>query len=472
MKICRQFQRIFILTLLITNHVAAQRPSFPLKISENRRYFTDQTGKPFLYNADTPWLIFIKLTTAEAVEYIKFRKSQGFNTLQTMLAMEVNAKDREGHYIFDGDNDFKKPNEAYHNHVLKIINIADSLGLLVVMSQPWLGCCEEAFGNRPDKPIRTNGTEKNRFYGRYLGKKFASCKNLFWIMGGDSDPKEDLAEIEAFAEGLRETAPAHQLITYHAGGHSSTDIFQHAKWLGFSMVYTYWKDKPHPVINPELTPEVYEACLKEYTKSLVMPFVLGESQYEGNEASLIGTPDMVRRQVYWTILCGGAGHAYGSVNWHIPANWREIMKYPGAYQVGHFYNFFTALPWWRLVPDLKHNFVVAGYGEFSRLNYVTTAVSDDKKTAVSYLYQRRTIVADLSKLAGTIVHVKWFNPRTGEYIVAGDYTPGLAQFTPPISKELQVLQETGHWDFPEHNEVLNNWLLKIPEDWVLLFQAD
>ncbi len=86
---------------------------------------------------------------------------------------------------------FHKPNEAYYDHVAEIIRKADSLNLLIVMSQPWLGCCEEGFGGRPDKPIQKNGPDKNRQYGRYLGQKFASFKNLFWIMGGDNDPKGD-----------------------------------------------------------------------------------------------------------------------------------------------------------------------------------------------------------------------------------------------------------------------------------------
>ena len=43
---------------------------FPLKISENRRHFVTQQGKPFLYHADTGWQIFTKLTTEEAIEYL------------------------------------------------------------------------------------------------------------------------------------------------------------------------------------------------------------------------------------------------------------------------------------------------------------------------------------------------------------------------------------------------------------------
>ena len=63
------------------------QPHFPLKISENRRYFVDQDGKPFLYHADTGWQIFTQLTTDEAIEYMSFRKAQGFNTIQVQLAM-------------------------------------------------------------------------------------------------------------------------------------------------------------------------------------------------------------------------------------------------------------------------------------------------------------------------------------------------------------------------------------------------
>jgi hypothetical protein len=39
---------------------------FPLKISEHRRHFVTQPGKPFRYHADTGWQIFTELTTEEA----------------------------------------------------------------------------------------------------------------------------------------------------------------------------------------------------------------------------------------------------------------------------------------------------------------------------------------------------------------------------------------------------------------------
>ena len=391
--------------------------SFPLKISANKRHFVTQQGQPFLYHADTGWQIFTKLTTEEAVEYLAFRKSQGSNTIQVQLAMAPEQTNRFGHLAFHGDMDFARHNEAYHTHVASIIAKAAEMNLLIVMSQPWLGCCEEAFGNRPDKPIQKNGPAKNREYGRYLGRKFATAKNLFWIMGGDNDPKGDRECLFAFFEGLRETAPAYQLMTYHASPpHSSTDLFQYAPWLGFSFIYTYWPEKPNDWVAGKPQPHVYEAALREYQKSDVMPFVLGESQYEGSGVidNDMSTPQMVRRQAYWTMLCGGAGHAYGSDLWGFPANWRDIMKYPGSFQMGHVIRFFESIPWWTLRPDIRHEAVVAGYGEWGRNDYVTAAVGDDRKLLVAYLPELQSVTVDFSFLRGDSFNVSFVDPRTGQ----------------------------------------------------------
>ncbi len=390
---------------------------FPIKISENNRYFVTQQNKPFLYNAETGWHIFTALTYKEAIEYMVARKAQGFNTLQVMLVMYTDQVNRNGDKPFFNNNDFSQPNESYHNHVARVINAADSLGLLVAMSQPWLGCCGEGFGTLPSKPIQKNGVEKSRMYGEYLGKKFSSFKNLFWIMGGDNDPKEDRQEIVAMAEGLFSSAPSHQLITYHASPpHSSTDLFQYAPWLGFSFIYTYWHEKPNVWVTGDLLPHVYEAALREWSKSDVMPFVLGEAQYEGDGTidNDMGNAQIIRRQAYWTILCGGAGVAYGSDIWNFPAHWRKILQYPGANQLKYFIQFFENIEWNLLIPDIQHKAVVANYGEWSHNNYVTTAVTSNKKMLVSYIPQVQSLVIDFGYLSGNKFKGEWFNPSNGK----------------------------------------------------------
>ncbi len=438
-------KRILYILLLMAWNTAQGQSIFPLKISENKRYFVTQQGKPYLYHADTGWGIFTKLTTKEAVEYLSFRKSQGFNTIQAMIAFAPGEVNRYGQQAFDGDVDFSQPNEAYHGHVAEIINKADSLGLLIVMSQPWVGWSREGFGVSPDNAIQRNGVEKNRMYGQYLGKKFAGFKNLFWIMGGDNDPKKDRECLNALAEGLYSTAPEHQLMTYHASAtHSSTDLFQYAPWLGFSFIYTYWREKPNA--SADLMPHVYEEALNEWSKSDIMPFVLGESQYEGSGviSNDMGNPQIVRRQAWWTMLCGGAGHAYGSDLYFFPSNWRKIMCYPGAYQMGYLKEFFEQIPWWELIPDVDHKAVVSGYGDWSKSNYVTTAVSKDKKLMVSYIPEIRPVSVDFGFLSGNKFKCTWFNPVTGER-----------------GKEFTVNTKTVKKIDPVYGE-----------DWVLMIQGD
>jgi hypothetical protein len=442
---CMNHKLSLFMLLLLASVMSHAQPHFPLKISQNKRYFVDSDGKPFLYHADTGWKIFTQLTTEEAVEYMSFRKSQGFNTIQVQLVMLPEQINRYGQKPFQGANDFSRPNEAYYDHVAKVISKADSLGLLIVMSQPWLGCCLEGFGGSPDKPIQKNGPEKNRKYGQYLGKKFNSCKNLFWIMGGDNDPKEDRESLFAFFEGLFETAPCHQFMTYHASPpHSSTDLFQYAPWLGFSFIYTYWREKPNSWNIPDMMPHVYEAALREWGKSDLMPFVLGESQYEGSGRieNDMGNPQIIRRQAYWTLLCGGAGDAYGSDLWDFPAEWRAIMNYPGAVQLGYFIRFFEQIPWWTLVPDVKHQAVVAGYGDWSKPNYVTTATSADHKILVSYIPQLTSVTVDFGFLGGDTFKVSFFDPRNGRFIKSTLITEKTVQrvISPP-AEDLVLLIE-------------------------------
>jgi hypothetical protein len=238
-------------------------------------------------------------------------------------------------------------------------------------------------------------------------------------MGGDNDPKSDRESLFAFFDGLYSSAPRHQLMTYHASPpHSSTDMFQYADWLGFSFIYTYWREKPNEWTVADLMPHVYESALREWSKSDTIPFVLGESQYEGTGKieNDMGEPQVIRRQAYWTMLCGGAGEAYGSDLWNFPANWREIMRYPGASQLSHFIRIFEQLPWWTLIPDIKHQAVVAGYGDWSKSNYVTTAVSSDKKLMVSYLPQLQSVTVDFGYLEGMMFSGRFYDPRSGEIV--------------------------------------------------------
>lgn len=421
--------------------------TFPLKSSKNGRYFVGQNDQPFLYQADTGWQLFARLTLAEAREYLVARKSHGYTAIQVMLSINPDSANRMGQKPLI-DYDFAKPNDAYFAHAEWVLNIADSLGMLINIAPFWIGCCREGFGvGAKHEVYARSGPDKARQMGQYLGNRFGKFKNIIWTAGGDNDPQSIRAEIVAMAEGLHKTAPQ-QLLTFHAKPpHSSTDLFQYVAWLGYSMIYTYWREKPDQWVDSQQAVHVYEAALREYNKTDRMPFILGESQYEGDGSRFsndMGTPQQIRRQAWWTMLCGGAGHAYGHDGWSFPAEWRQIINYPaGSQQLRHVRGLLETFPWWQLQPDQKHQVLVAGYGQYGRDNYVAAAVSEDKTRLVAYLPQPGLVTIDLSQLKSPALVARWFDPRTGQFGKAEALSgqTGLKRFgSPPQDDWVLVIQ--------------------------------
>ena len=227
----------------------AVEPTFPLKLGENQRHLVDQAGRPFLYHADTPWLLFTKLTEAEAKDYIGRRKEQGFTALQIQLTGFPGMTNRAGALPFAGtppEQDFAQPNEKYFTHVDRVIAEAQRQGMLLAIAPAWSGCCGEGWAGKEKngalRPLNANGAEKSREFGRWLGNRYGKFANVMWILGGDNDPNNARAEIRALGLGLKDTAPQ-QHITYHAAStHSSTDVWPaDERWLDVSMVYTYFR---------------------------------------------------------------------------------------------------------------------------------------------------------------------------------------------------------------------------------------
>lgn len=415
----------------------AAEAQFPLRVSANRRHLVDQRGAPFLYHADTPWMLFLKLTEAEAREYIARRREQGFNALQVQLTGFLGMTNRAGELPFAGtppEQDFARPNERYFTHADRVVAEARRQGMLLAITPAWSGCCGEGWAGqdkdgRP-KPLNANGAEKSREYGRWLGRRYGGFDHVIWVLGGDNDPHNAREEIRALGQGLKETAPR-QLVTYHAAStHSSTDVWPADEtWLDASMVYTYFRGFNKAWNKNQ--PDVYEVSHAEFAKIPVRPFFLGESTYEGEHGDW-GSALQARKQAWWCVLGGGFGHAYGSPNWNLPANWRDVLELPGANSLKHLRTLLESRPWWRLLPDLHNVVAVDGRGTFAANDYAVTALADDGAFAFSYLPARRPLTVDLTKVSGARVSATWFNPRTGEATAIGSVSEkGRRTFEPP-----------------------------------------
>jgi hypothetical protein len=424
-----------LLSILFLNSalLAQSRPAYPLKISANKRYFVDQKNRPFLLHADTAWMIFYKLDRVEVEQYLENRRQLGFNTiLAQFLAYGRFQANKAGEYPLLNENDLTTPNEKFFAHADWVIRKAAEKGMQVVIAPAWLDCCN---GGWRDK-MKANGVEKNRAFGLYIGKRYKDVPNLMWLMLGDRDPGEYLPFVDAMAEGIK-AGGGKQLMSGHAGSpRSARDVLEGESWLDFNTTYTYW---PNSTTTGRPQFHVYANSRKDYQRTPAMPFILIESCYE-NERQC--TSQMIRRQAWWSVLSGSTGQALGNAPiYGFNKGWQEAMNWRSSQDMSQLWKLLSKRAWWKLVPDIKQELIVDGYGTFSGTtdkdtgyDYVTAMHASDGSFALAYLPEGRAISVDMTKLSGK-VHARWVDPVSGEFtpITTSQFpNRSITKFTPPV----------------------------------------
>jgi hypothetical protein len=402
---------------------------YPIKVSSNGRYLVDQNNAPFLVTGDSARSLVGNISPADADAYFSARQAQGFNTIWINLLCNDGTGCRSDGNTFDGIPPFTTPgnlltpNEAYFARVDQVLNLAAAHGITVMLdpaeTRGWLSV------------LLANGVANSRAYGRYLGNRYRNFNNIVWAHGNDFQTwqtPEDDAVVRAVAMGILDNDNRHihtVELNYLASG--SYDDGSWIPIIGIDSAYTYYP--------------TYAQVLKEYNRSSV-PVVMVEANYEfeNNHGWNTGTPGLLRRQEYWTLLSGGAGQLYGSYYTnHFEVDWQNQLQTPGATQMVHLKSLFEARRWFDLVPDQNHSVVVAGYGTyvdtggpFGDNDYVTAARTTDGSLVMAYVPQLRTITVDMTRLAGS-VNARWFDPANGAFVSIGSSMPntGIRSFTSP-----------------------------------------
>ena len=414
---------------------SAGTPIYPLKASQNGRYLVDQSNAPVLLMGDAPQSLVVNLTESEAASFFTNRAGYGFNTLwinllcTTYTGGRVDASTFDGtlsftnHISGTGSYDLTTPNEAYFSHMDRLLNSAAQNGLQVLLDPIETGGFLQT--------MRDNTVTKCRTYGQYLGSRYKGFPNIIWMSGNDFQSWRtagDDAVARSVALGIQDVDTNHlQTAELDYLVSSSLEDTNWASIFTLNATYTYFP--------------TYAQLLLDYNRTRFLPNFLVEANYEFESLQgPITTAPILRKQEYWTMLSGAAGHVYGNhYTWPFLSGWQNNLATPGALQIQYLMPFFNSRAWYSLIPDTNHIVVTGGYGTFSSSgyvadnNYLTAASTPDGNLVLAYTPVVRQFTVDLSKLTAPAV-ARWFDPSQGTFVpVSGSPLPnsGITNFVPP-----------------------------------------
>jgi hypothetical protein len=452
-----------LLVLVLAVPPALAGPKYPLKASANRRYLVDQNNVPVFLNGDTAWSLVTELSKADAELYLRNRASKGVNSIIVTCPEAYycsKCKDKDGPRNFYGArpfatrNEFTTPNEDYWQHADWVIKKAAEYGIQVLLCPCYTGYDKNKDGWWTDDWESKNSERSCRWYGEWVGKRYKNFPNIAWVIGNDRNPKELFGRINAMAQGIRAQDPNH-MFTYHArSGFSSADPAVWAPnpvptWLDLNATYNYPAD-------PAPSAWMYVKSYADYNRTPAMPFFLFESHYEYAKSwttgAFQGSPLNVRKEAYLSACCGSTGHHYGhnaiwgmdSVPDYQPGcnlPWKEHLDDPGT-SVFYLGRLMRSRAWYTLVPDQDHTVMTTGYGSGS--SYAPCTRTSGGATVMAYIPDSRTVTIDMTKISGTAARCWWFNPRSGESKLIGQYpNTGKKDFRPPDNDDwVLVLDDT------------------------------
>jgi len=403
------------------------------------------TNKPVFMNGDAAWSAIVQLNDADAAKYLSDRSKRGFSIVLVNLLEHVWANncsscshgcaDIKGDCPFTGEA-FSTPNEAYFAQADSFLRLASQHGITVLLDifdlQPHPGDGWDAEIQAASDAILTN-------WGTYVGNRYRDFDNVIYTMGTDEDPRHIkpplTSKLNAMATAIHAADPNHLITSKNGGGESSLDVWSGTPWLGISEMYGA---KNVTKLN------------KEFTRPDFLPFFMDEDTYENEHSS---TPLLVRTRQYWSSLSGAyLGSFFGnSPIWcfnetthpaGIPCRndltWQSQLGSKGSVGQMWYGKLMRSRQHWKMVPDIKHAVVTAGYGAGETLT--VTARTRDGQTIISYIPNGNatTLTVDMSKITSesNLANCWWFNPRDGSTTMIGSFAnSGPRDFAPPDAKD-------------------------------------
>jgi hypothetical protein len=418
---------------------------FPLRAAgQGNRYLVDSKNQPFFWLGDAAWSLIAQLKREDVDIYLDDRKSKGFSVVLVSLIEHkfcINAPANiYGDAPFTG-KPFSTPNDKYFEQADYVIRSAAGRNITVLLAPLYLGydCKDEGWCSE----VKAASVSDLYSWGRYVGARYKNFSNIIWVIGGDTDPSGEKNKILEMIRGIRENDTTHLFSAHNQPETMAVTPWSGEKWLTINNVYSY-------------DSILYRHFKEAYELKPAMPYYLCESAYENEHHS---TPRQLRSQAYQAILSGSMGHIFGNCPlWHFgaykswcnSADWKSELDNSGSVSMDYFQRLFRSRSWQTLIPDFEHVVVTSGFGTWGLTDYVTTAITKDGNTIISYLPSGRTITADLGKISGDKAKCWWYDPSSGKAIKIGTFkTSESHSFTAASESDWVLVIDIASVNMPE-----------------------
>jgi hypothetical protein len=444
---CYSILTIILIMVIMTGCRLFQSPrddyTYPLKLSEGKRFLTDRKDKPFFWSGEAAWSLIVQLNREEVDYYLDDRKQKGFTILLVNLIDHKFGSNAPANIYNEPpffNNPFTSPNDNYFTHADYVIHAAAHRGMVVLLCPLYLGWDygDEGWGAE----VKSADLSDLRTWGQYVGKRYADDDNIIWCIGGDTDPLPQKDKVLECVKGILEYDNRH-LFTAHNNPELLTIVpWKGENWLTINNVYTY-------------STSLYDLCKSAYDQKPLMPYFMMESAYENEHNA---TPQRLRSEAYWPLLSGAMGHIFGNCPiWHFGSDsgwcgitdWKTQLNYPGSVSMDYVQRLFRSRPWHLLVPDFDHKVVTEGYGQRGSTDYITAAYASDGTTIIAYLPVKREVTVNLSEISGKKTRCWWYNPGTGTATETGTFPVSVTrQFIPPSEGDWILVIDDASTNYP------------------------
>lgn len=410
----------------------ANAPGQLMTLDPTRKFLVNSiTGKAVFITGEDAFSLQSQLSDGDIQLYLNDRGARGFNAIWIGMVDNYYSDhpphDFYGNVAFNGA-DFTNENPAYWARVDQTLTWAAAQGITVLANPAFVGYgCQEGYCPSYRKAAASVLTA----YGQFLGNRYKSYSNIVWLIGGDADPtdKNVQSKLNALASGIRSADTVHLITTEAYRGYSSEQVWGGAPWLDLDALYE------QPANIPARAKADYQAG--------TYPVFMLEDWYEGEHSmSELG----VRQEGYWAVLSGSTlGRVFGNYaiwdfSWPGATKdpWKNQLASQGSQGQAKLGRLFRSREHWKMVPDIKHQVMTAGYGSGSTLS--VAARTSDGQTIIAYIPNGNatSVTIDMTKItdANSSAICAWFNPNNGSTTRIGVFpTTGSRSFTPPDAND-------------------------------------